>query len=1089
MKTRDGSRILHPDQRMKTSICRRTRGPRHTTRLYPGFRRTVALVAFVAMIAATFYSASSASVSGERALALPDSVSNAAATGTALTDRKDRGTNIKDVLAEMERGNASPLKAAWLSHASMPQTDPPPPAETIATFAPDCETPKTSFALGETVCVRVGNAPLGPPAERQIAWVGPDGFILQATDVTPTQQGDTFVIPTSATTVFSDAFSTQTLNNRGTWRVSTIATSDATLRSAAEFVVSDPVNPAVDLALGVNQVGTSAAPSGGNVAFTLEVTNSGPNAAQNVELRNPVPADATFVSITQSAGPAFTCADPGAGNTGTTICSGASLAKDDRATFTVIYRVADGIPNNTTISDSATVTNSVPDLRGPNNTGEGTATVGAAECVISCPTDITMGNDHDAYGAFVTYPAPTSTGSCGNQLTTTPASGSFFGVGTTTVTVAGSSGSPCSFNVTINDTQAPVISCPADITRQESSSGSGSAIVNYAPPSVTENDPAGAAVTCDHASGSSFPVGETTVTCTATDAAGNQSEACSFKVTVEGDASACSLSCPADITVDADAGACSAVVHYDAATASTECGTVSYSHASDTAFPVGTTIVTVTTSAGRSCSFRVTVRDTQAPTITPPNNIVVSAASSACQAVVNPGTATATDNCSGVTVGGVRDDGEPLNAPYPVGTTTITWTATDGAGNTKTADQTVKVKDSVPPVVNLVPNINLVAPADSCQVEVPEVLDLQPNSEGLYGTASDNCAGPERLTIVQRPAAGTLVSAGNYQITVTVYDGDPDDLEAPPNKTEKTTTLHVIDNTPPVIALNGANPMTVECHTAFTNPGATATDACAGSFAATSSGTVNANTPGTYTLTYTASDPSGNAATPVTRTVNVVDTQRPTITLNGANPMTVECHTTFTNPGATATDACAGSVPVTSTGSVNANVPGTYTLTYNATDPAGNAAITVTRTVNVVDTIAPTITLNGQNITLWPPNHQYINVTVSNLVASASDGCDSGVDLSDVFISKVTSDEVENGNGDGNTSNDIVIAANCKSVQLRSERDGGGNGRVYTITFKVRDAAGNTTTATAKVTVPKNQGNNGAAVDSGVHYTVTSNCP
>jgi hypothetical protein len=87
----------------------------------------------------------------------------------------------------------------------------------------------------------------------------------------------------------------------------------------------------------------------------------------------------------------------------------------------------------------------------------------------------------------------------------------------------------------------------------------------------------------------------------------------------------------------------------------------------------------------------------------------------------------------------------------------------------------------------------------------------------------------------------------------------------------------------------------------------------------------------------------------------------------------------------------------------------------------------------------------------------------------------------------VTSDELENSGGDGNTLNDIVIAANCKSVQLRSERDGGGNGRVYTIFFKAVDSHGNVGTATARVVVQHNPGQ--TAVDSGVHYTVVSSCP
>jgi hypothetical protein len=143
---------------------------------------------------------------------------------------------------------------------------------------------------------------------------------------------------------------------------------------------------------------------------------------------------------------------------------------------------------------------------------------------------------------------------------------------------------------------------------------------------------------------------------------------------------------------------------------------------------------------------------------------------------------------------------------------------------------------------------------------------------------------------------------------------------------------------------------------------------------------------------------------------------------------------------------------------------------------------------NTPDSTAPTITLiPNVNKTLWPPNHQYESVAVTDFVASASDSCDAGVNLNSVYILKITSDEVENGNGDGNTLNDIVIGATCKTAQLRSERDGSADGRVYTITFKVKDNVGNFTTATAKVTVRKNP--NTPAVDSGTHYTVNSACP
>jgi hypothetical protein len=113
---------------------------------------------------------------------------------------------------------------------------------------------------------------------------------------------------------------------------------------------------------------------------------------------------------------------------------------------------------------------------------------------------------------------------------------------------------------------------------------------------------------------------------------------------------------------------------------------------------------------------------------------------------------------------------------------------------------------------------------------------------------------------------------------------------------------------------------------------------------------------------------------------------------------------------------------------------------------------------------------------------------VTDFVANASDNCDASVNRNSVYITSATSDEAENGPGSGNTLNDIVIASDCKSIQLRAEREGRGNGRVYTIYFKVKDASGNFSTATTKVTVPVNPG--GTAVDGpGPGYTVTSSCP
>jgi hypothetical protein len=168
--------------------------------------------------------------------------------------------------------------------------------------------------------------------------------------------------------------------------------------------------------------------------------------------------------------------------------------------------------------------------------------------------------------------------------------------------------------------------------------------------------------------------------------------------------------------------------------------------------------------------------------------------------------------------------------------------------------------------------------------------------------------------------------------------------------------------------------------------------------------------------------------------------------------------------------------------------PGSHTVTVTTTGTCGSATQSAILTVN---NGTPVITLSSTSATVWPPNHQYQTFNLTDFVASASSSCDPSVDINDVVIQKVSSDEPEDSatGGDGNTLNDIVIAANCKSVQLRRERDGGLNGRVYTITFKVTDSFGNSATATVKVNVPITNG--GTAVDNGAAagYTVNSLCP
>ena len=134
----------------------------------------------------------------------------------------------------------------------------------------------------------------------------------------------------------------------------------------------------------------------------------------------------------------------------------------------------------------------------------------------------------------------------------------------------------------------------------------------------------------------------------------------------------------------------------------------------------------------------------------------------------------------------------------------------------------------------------------------------------------------------------------------------------------------------------------------FTDPGATVTDNVDTGLTATVTGTVDTNVVGSYTLTYNAIDTAGNAAAPVTRTVNVTDQTAPVITPNGANPLTVIQGSAFTDPGAMVTDNVDTGFIASVTGTVDTAMIGTYTLSYDVIDAAGNAAITVTRTVDVI---------------------------------------------------------------------------------------------------------------------------------------------
>ena len=94
-------------------------------------------------------------------------------------------------------------------------------------------------------------------------------------------------------------------------------------------------------------------------------------------------------------------------------------------------------------------------------------------------------------------------------------------------------------------------------------------------------------------------------------------------------------------------------------------------------------------------------------------------------------------------------------------------------------------------------------------------------------------------------------------------------------------------------------------------------------------------------MTYDVNDDAGNAATQVSRAVTVVDTTIPIITLNGEADVTHDAATAYSEVGATWTDTLDGNGTLDANGTVNVNAPGTYVLTYDVNDDAGNVATQV----------------------------------------------------------------------------------------------------------------------------------------------------
>lgn len=459
----------------------------------------------------------------------------------------------------------------------------------------------------------------------------------------------------------------------------------------------------------------------------------------------------------------------------------------------------------------------------------------AASAALNVPVPFTV-EAQGPNGANVFFQVTVEGGNDGSDgrpadtVTCSPESGSLFPIGTTTVSCLGSEGSTGSFFVRVADTTPPVISAPFDFTIV-TTSPSGEP-VSY---SVSARDlvDGSVPVTCTPPSGSTFPIGTTTVTCSASDSRGNSASR-SFRITM--------ATAPGPVNPDIIAeatGPDGAAVMFNTGDEEDDegrPGSGGCSPAPGSTFPLGDTLVTCP-----SGNFTISVVDTTGPAIVVPGDITETATSPA-GAVVSF-TATALDLVDGsVGVTCTPSSG----SKFAIGTTLVSCSASDSRGNPSIETFRVIVTEQPEPPVD--PN-DITAEATGPDGAVV-TFDLGLDDRGRPITCS--------------PASGSMFVLGATQVSCS---------------SGQTFTITVVDTTPPVLTL--PSDLSAEA----TSPaGAVVT------FSASASDLVDGSVPvvctppsgstfalGTTTVSCTATDAHDNSAEG-SFDVTVVDTTPPAIT-------------------------------------------------------------------------------------------------------------------------------------------------------------------------------------------------------------------
>jgi uncharacterized repeat protein (TIGR01451 family) len=473
---------------------------------------------------------------------------------------------------------------------------------------------------------------------------------------------------------------------------------------------------------------------------------------------------------------------------------------------------------------------------------------------ITCPANVTANEEFDGAGeATVAYSQPTTTGNCVNVVCTPP-SGSQFRTGTTPVNCTGTDSAhnmvSCSFNVIVNGTGACNLTCPGDITTAAPADQC-SAAVTYAAPTYSGNC---GTVTCSPASGSTFNVGATVVTCV-----GSLGGNCDFTVTVIAAAPPTITHCAANRTLSVNATCEATIPNMVGEIQATGCSvTLSQSPAAGTVVGPGTYTIVFTAENTAcdpdadpptcpTCRATVTVVDNTPPVITTcPTTPAVSAQASCQEPVPNViGGVTATDNCtdpSQLTVTQSPAAGTLVGK----GTTNIVVTVRDLAGNTATCTVPFTVNDVTPPTA-VCKNITVSLNASGTASITPADVD---------NGSADNCGIASRTV---SPNSFTCANKGPNTVTLTVTDTSG-------NSNTCVATVTILDTTPPVVTCPANITVNLPLNStatsmAVTYAAPTATDNCPGVTVASTPASGSVFPVGTTTVNATATDSSGNTAT------------------------------------------------------------------------------------------------------------------------------------------------------------------------------------------------------------------------------------